>query len=180
MKSKYPRGALSSMCFCFQYDCILPRAQVLKGVSPGRRWKGEKIRRKHDVCAVRHMHYSTPLIQSNGSHIKKRKQKKTDDETWFCSSERSCPLAMVTCFQLVGRLMSDILRGPRLPLRPSLTEEQFICQRLPALLRYLIPPHCRRPAGPRGEHLQPHRSQIHQVGGRRRLLEGSETSVHAE
>lgn len=35
--------------------------------------------------------------------------------------------------------MSDILQGPQLPLRPSLTEEQFICQHLPALLRYLIP-----------------------------------------
>lgn len=42
-------------------------------------------------------------------------------------------------FQMVGRLMSDILQGPQLPLRPSLTEEQFICQHLPALLRYLIP-----------------------------------------
>lgn len=64
---------------------------------------------------------------------------------------RAVLFAMVTCFQMVGRLMSDILRGPRLPLRPSLTEEQFICQRLPALLRYLIPPYCRRPAGPHGE-----------------------------
>ena len=42
------------------------------------------------------------------------------------------------------------------------------------------PPHCRRPAGPHGEHSVPHRSQIHQVGGRRRLLEGSGTSVRAE
>lgn len=42
-------------------------------------------------------------------------------------------------FQMVSRLMSDILRGPQLPLQPSLTEEQFICQHLPALLRYLIP-----------------------------------------
>lgn len=40
---------------------------------------------------------------------------------------------------MVGWLMSDILRGPPLPLRPSLTEEQFICQHPPALLRYLIP-----------------------------------------
>lgn len=76
-------------------------------------------------------------------------------------------------FQMVGRLMSDILQGPQLPLRPSLTEEQFICQHLPALLRYLIPLIA-------GGHSQPHRSQIHQVGGRRRLLEGSGTSVCAE
>lgn len=40
---------------------------------------------------------------------------------------------------MVGRLTSDILRGPQLPLQPSLTEEQFICQHPPALLRYLIP-----------------------------------------
>lgn len=35
--------------------------------------------------------------------------------------------------------MSAILQGPWRPLQPSLTEEQFICQHPPVLLRYLIP-----------------------------------------
>lgn len=42
-------------------------------------------------------------------------------------------------FRMVGQLMSDVLQGPQLPLRPSLTEEQFICQHPAALPRYLIP-----------------------------------------
>lgn len=69
MKSKYP-WVFSSMCFCFQYDYILPHPQVLKGVSMCCRWNSEKIRHKHDVCAVTHVQYSTARIESSGSHKK--------------------------------------------------------------------------------------------------------------
>lgn len=44
---------------------------------------------------------------------------------------------------MAGWLMSAVLWGPQRPLQPSLTEEQFICQHPPALLRYLIPPFAR-------------------------------------
>lgn len=80
---------------------------------------------------------------------------------------------------MAGRLMSAVLWGPQRPLQPSLTEEQFICQHPPALLRYLIPPFARGRGLP-WRHSQPHRSQIHQEDGSRMHLEGSGTSVCSE
>lgn len=80
---------------------------------------------------------------------------------------------------MAGQLMSAVLWGPQRPLQPSLTEEQFICQHPPALLRYLIPPFARGRGLP-WRHSQPHRSQIHQEDGSRTHLEGSGTSVCSE
>lgn len=47
--------------------------------------------------------------------------------------------------------MLAVLWGPRRPLQASLTEEQFICQHPPALLRYLIPLFLPGAAGSRGD-----------------------------
>lgn len=162
------------MCFCFQYDYILPHPQVLKGVSMCRRLNSEKIRQKHDGRAVTHMQYSTPLIKSSRSHKKKLMME--------LNSARLSRAVLFPLWHVSNGGPAHVRHPPGTSASPpALSDWRAIylsaSTSAPSLPN---PPHCRRPVGPHGEHSQSHHSQIHQVGGRRRLLEGSGTSVCAQ
>lgn len=158
-----------------------------------RRDKVAKITSVHSrACARAHTRTRREAIFNsvfNTSHPKHRESpllKKHGGETQLCSSPGAQAWsrlpAIVTVITAASQMaalanVGGRLRGARHPLRLPLTEEQFICQHLAALPRYLIPALAPGTRGLPWRHSPPHHFQIHQGGGSRRHLEGSGTSV---
>lgn len=193
------------MCFCFQWDAPPPHTpphtpppslrQVLKGESARPHWSSGEIKsQKSHPCTRARAHTRTrkeAIFNSvfNTSHPKHRESpllKKHGGETQLCSSPGAQAWsrlpAIVTVITAASQMaalanVGGRLRGARHPLRLPLTEEQFICQHLAALPRYLIPALAPGTRGLPWRHSPPHHFQIHQGGGSRRHLEGSGTSV---
>lgn len=146
---------------------LLPPPQVLKGESAVPSLQQPRDKATNSVCVQTHTHRGD--IQPCFQHLLSKAPGVVSlKKTWgwnltpllaLCKLEPSpCHCDRHYCVsRMAGRLMSAILWGPRRPLQPSLTGEQFICQHPPARLRYLIPP-LTRGQGSHGEHLQPHRS----------------------